>query len=162
MRMRVLYCHLRRESRISMESHIGVLSNLPRLKCNPAKIFSLYLDIYIVWRHSQICVTIILLSVWYVERCIYAKYFTQDKVREWVTNGVCLAREMRRLNWSLYVCIGLSYYSVCMLPAIAKFSLFLQSKYIVGKTKIFSLFRQNLLDVSRKKNLGCSWWIFRV
>ena len=26
------------------ESHIGVLSNLPRLKYNPAKIFSLYLD----------------------------------------------------------------------------------------------------------------------
>ena len=26
------------------ESHIGVLSNLPRLKFNPAKIFSLYLD----------------------------------------------------------------------------------------------------------------------
>ena len=26
------------------ESHLGVLSNLPRLKYNPAKIFSLYLD----------------------------------------------------------------------------------------------------------------------
>jgi integrase len=43
--MRVLYCHLRRESHTSSgESHIEVLSNLPRLKYNPAKIFSLYLD----------------------------------------------------------------------------------------------------------------------